>query len=390
MTYHKQIARCSWAVAAGLLLMLAAGCSGGESTKESVSFSSNASSSQTPQAFTVPEDQLGHLQIVTVTAGPWQRVLRLPGTVAFNGFVTTPVISQVSGPVGRVMVSPGEIVRRGQPMLYVNSPDYSQLRANYLKASDAHTLALKNYQRAKDLYQHHAVSERDMQEAESSETQAQADLQAAEQSLRIMGIARPETLATQTASPEAPLLAPINGETVERLCTSGQIVQAGQTQCFTISDTRSVWVMVNIYENDLAYVHRGDAVTITTDAYPKVFRGRISYLGAALDPASHTLQARIDTNNPGRLLKKDMYVTATVDAGTVKNAIALPDSAVLRDTENEPFVYLQTDKGSFLRRSVKTGQSHDGKTQIVAGLVPGDKVVGAGSLMLQFANSVQK
>ena len=377
--------------ALGMLALLAmmSGCSD-SNPNGAVSFSSRTASADEPQTFSVPSDQLAHIQIVTVAPGPWRRVLRLPGTVAFNGFVTTPVITQVSGPVGRILVFPGQMVKKGQPMLYVNSPDYSQLRSNYLKARDAYSLAEKEYQRTQDLYQHHAASQRDLQQAESAEVQAQADLQAAEQSLRILGIPKPESLAAQAASAEAPLLAPISGEVVERLCPSGQLVQAGATQCFTISDMHTVWVLVNVYENDLSYVHVGDPVSITTDAYPNVFHGKISYLGAALDAASHTLQARIDTANPKSLLRKDMYVTALVNAGQVKNAIALPDSAVLRDAENQPFVYVQTGADQFVRRQVQTGESHDGQTQIMAGLAPGEKVVGAGSLMLQFANSLQK
>src|SRR5262249_39738928 len=160
--------------------------------------------------------------------------------------------------------------------------------------------------------------------------------------------------------------------------------------CFTISDMRTIWVLVNVYENDLSYVHVGDPVTISTGAYPNVFHGKISFLGAALDAASHTLQARIDTANPNRLLRKDMFLTALVNAGQVKNAIALPDSAVLRDAENQPFVYVESGETQFVRQQVKTGESHDGQTQILAGLSSGQKVVGAGSLMLQFANSLQK
>ena len=372
-----------------VLLVVASGCSD-SSPNGAVSYSSKAASADAPQVFTVPRDQLGHIQIASVQPAPWKRVLRLPGTVAFNGYVTTPVISQVSGPVGRILVYPGQVVKKGQSMLYVNSPDYSQLRASYLKARDASSLAQKEYERTQDLYQHHAASERDLQQAESAKVQAQADLQAAEQSLRIVGISKPESLVADNASPEAPLLAPISGEVVERLCPSGQLVQAGTTQCFTISDVRTMWVLVNVYQNDLSYVHVGDPVTITSDAYPNTFHGKISYLGAALDPTSHTLQARIDTANPNRLLRKDMYVTATVNAGQVKNALAVPDSAVLRDAENQPYVYVQAGENQFMRRQVQTGESHDGQTRILSGIAPGDKVVGAGSLMLQFANSLQK
>ncbi len=272
-------------------------------------------------------------------------------------------------------------------MLYVSSPDYSQLRANYLKARDAHSLAHKNYLRSQDLYAHHAIAERDLQAAESAEIQAQADQTAAEQSLKILGIPRPDTLIENPTSPEVPVLAPISGEAVERLCSPGQVIQAGQTQCFTISDMSTVWVLANVYENQLAFVHVGDPVSIKTDAYPDMFHGRISFMGAALDPTSRTLQARIDTRNPAGRLKKDMYVTATVVAGKIDNALLVPDAAVLRDAENEPFLYVATGNNQFTRRPVKLGQSSEGKTQITDGLQSGEQVVGDGSLFLQFASS---
>ncbi len=348
----------------------------------------SAASSNDPHLFSVPQDQLSHLNIVTIQPTQVAHTLRLPGTVAYNAFTTTPVISQVSGPVGRITVVPGQMVKRGEPILYVSSPDFAQLRSNYIKARDAHELAHKNYARAQDLYQHHAIAERDLQTAESSEVQAQADLEAAEQSLRIVG-ANPDSIM-KARSAEVPVLAPISGEVVERLVAPGQLLQGGSTQCFTISDMRNVWVMVNVYQQDLNDVHIGDPATIHSDAYPDVFHGKISYLGASLDPTTRTLQARIVTDNPGEKLKKDMYVTVNVNAGVINNALAVPDAAVLRDAENQPFVYVEVAQGQFAQRPVKIGDSHDGKTQVTAGLQAGDKVVGDGSLFLQFQNSLQQ
>lgn len=372
--------------AAALLALMAAGCSS-DSAKIEASGSNTPSSKA--ELFTVPAEQMGHVQVVTIEPTTFPRVLRLTGTVAYNGFLTTPVITQVSGPVGRIVVSPGQQVRARQPMLYVSSPDYSQLRANYLKARDAHALAHKNYVRSQDLYQHHAIAERDLQAAESAEIQAQADLQAAEQSLKILGIPKPDTLIEKPVSPEVPLLAPISGEAVERLCAPGQVIQAGQTQCFTISNMKTVWVLANVYEAQLAYVHVGDPVTIKTDAYPDVFHGRISFMGAALDATSRTLQARIDTSNPSARLKKDMFVTATVVAGKISDALLVPDSAVLRDAQNEPFVYVEAGQNQFARRQVTVAESVGGKTHVVGGLKSGDHIAGDGSLFLQFANSLQ-
>jgi membrane fusion protein, heavy metal efflux system len=367
------------------LAMMLAACSGSDPGAKT--YAANGSAAGKTELFTVPKEQIAHIQIVTIQPTSWPRILRLTGNVAYNSFLTTPVITQVSGPVSRIMVSPGQQVTKGQPMLYVSSPDYSQLRANYLKARDAHSLAHKNFLRAQDLYEHHAIAERDLQVAESAEIQAQADQQAAEQSLKILGIPRPDTLIENPTSPEVPVLAPILGEAVERLCSPGQVIQAGQTQCFTISNMSTVWVLANVYENQLAYVHVGDPVTIKTDAYPEVFHGKISFMGAALDPTSRTLQARIDTRNPAGRLKKDMYVTATVVAGKIDHALLVPDAAVLRDAENEPFVYVAVGQDQFSRRPVKLGQSSEGKTQIVSGLQPGERVAGDGSLFLQFAGS---
>ncbi len=333
---------------------------------------------------------MSHVQVVTVQPTTLTRTLRLTGAVAYNGFRTTPVITQVSGPVSRVVVVPGQKVHQGQPMLYVASPDYSQLRTNYLKAKDAYALAQKTYVRSQDLYQHHAIAVKDLEQAESAEVQAGGDLASAEAALKVMGVTDPDAVEKGPSSYEVPVRAPIGGEVVEQLVSAGQLLQPGNTQCFTISDTSTVWVLVNVYQKDLPYVRVGDAVTIQTDAYPDSFRGRISYIAASLDPNTRTLPARIETLNPGEKLKKDMYVTATVQAGKIQNAIAVPDSAVLRDSENQPFVYAEVSANQFGRRSVTLGESLQGQTQITSGLQPGDHVIGDGSLFLQFANSLQR
>jgi cobalt-zinc-cadmium efflux system membrane fusion protein len=186
------------------------------------------------------------------------------------------------------------------------------------------------------------------------------------------------------------VLAPIGGEVVERLVSPGQVIQAGQTQTFTISDVSTVWVLANVYQADLSYVHVGDDVAVQTDSYPDIFHGKISYVSPELDPNTRTAQARIVVDNNGEKLKRQMYCTVTVTAGTVSNAIAVPDAAVLRDDENQPFVYIENSNNQFGRRSVTIGESTGGQTQVLSGLATGDKIVGNGSLFLQFANSLQQ
>lgn len=216
-------------------------------------------------------------------------------------------------------------------------------------------------------------------------------MESSEDALRALGMKDPEGLVRSPvrSTAEVPILAPVTGEIVERLVGPGQLLQSGSTQCFTISNTNTVWVLVNVYASDLPFVHLGDSVEISTDSYPEQFHGKISYIAPALDPNTRTLQARIVTENPGKKLKKDLYVTALVKAGAIPNAITVPSAAVLRDTENQPFIYVQTNENEFARRLVTLGASGQGRVQITSGLKEQEHLVGDGSLFLQFKNSIQ-
>jgi cobalt-zinc-cadmium efflux system membrane fusion protein len=377
------------ALAAGLAL---AGCGGpGASESKMTSYSGTESKEDSASLFNVPQDQLAHLQVVTVEKTKLPRLLRLTGNATYNAFKTTPVFSAIGGPVHEILVAPGQTVQAGQPLLTVNSPDYSAARSAYLKARAADSLAEKIYTRSQDLYSHGAIAEADLQQAESSRNQAAADMQSSEDALRALGLKDPEAVVKNPPkmTSQIPVIAPVGGEVVERLVGPGQLLMAGATQVFTISDMSTVWVLVNVYQGDMAYVHPGDSVDITTDSYPDVFHGKISYIAPALDPTTRTLQARIVTNNPGKKLKKDMYVTASVQAGAIRDALTVPDAAILRDTENQPFVYVQSGANQFARRIIKVAGNEGGRTQVTDGLKEGERVVADGALFLQFKNSLQ-
>jgi len=372
-----------------MLTLVLAGCgSKGEKTSQLTSYNASETKADTATLFTLPDDQMAHVQIVKTVKASLPRVLRFTGSVAYDALATTPVFPAVGGPVREILVAPGDFVHAGQPLLHVNSPDYSLARSTYLKAREVLQLADKNYKRSQDLYDHKAIAQRDLEQAESDRSLAQSDVESTGDALRVLGIADPDAKPTTTL--QIPVLAPVSGEIVERLVGPGQLLQAGATQCFTISDTAKVWVLVNVYQGDMGTVHIGDSADITTDAYPQSFRGRISYIAPAMDPVTRTLQERIETENPDHKLKRDMYVTATVRAGAIEGALLVPDSAVLRDTENQPFVYVLTGKNQFARRLVTPGDSVDGRTQIKTGLQEGESVAGDGSLFLQFRNSLQQ
>lgn len=381
--------------AAALLAVVCTGCGSGAGEAESkmTSYTSSEKKTDTAQAFHITQEQVGHIQVVPVQKENLPRVLRLTGSVAYNAFTTSPVFSAIGGPVREILAVPGQIVHSGQPLLTVTSPDYSVARSTYIKARDSYELSEKLYNRAKDLFSHGAISEADLQQAESTYNQAHADLESSTDALRALGLKDPDSVAktspTQSTA-EIPVIAPVNGEVVERLVGPGQLLQAGATQCFTISDTSSVWVLVNVYQTDLSFVRVGQDVEISTESYPETFHGKISYIAPSLDATTRTLQARIVAQNPGHKLKKDMYVNAEVRAAALQNVLTVPDSAVLRDTENEPFVYVQSQSTEFSRRQVTLGDSTDGRVQIRTGLKEGERVAGNGSLFLQFMNSLQQ
>ncbi|MGB8492866.1 MAG: efflux RND transporter periplasmic adaptor subunit [Candidatus Acidiferrum sp.] len=363
----------------------------GESESKMTSFTSSESKADTAELFSVPKEQMSHVQIVAAEKGPLARTLRLTGSVAYDAFATTPVFAAIGGPVHEILVAPGQFVQAGQPLLTVTSPDYSAARSAYIRAKDSYALSARLYTRAQDLYAHGAISEADLQQAESNQTQAHAEMESSADALRALGLKDPEAVIKQSAQSTAqiPVIAPVTGEIVERLVGPGQLLVGGTTQCFTISNTNTVWVLVNVFQSDLPFVHIGDTVEINTESYPDLFHGKISFIAPALDPTTRTLQARIVTQNPGKKLKRDMFVTAIVGAGSIPDAITVPDAAVLRDTESQPFVYVQTNANQFARRVVTLGSSSKGRTQITSGLKEGEHVVGDGGLFLQFKNSLQ-
>ncbi len=286
----------AWGAVSAIMWVLTS-CQGSGSNAANAA---GATNSNNPELFAIPPDQMSHVQVLTVQPTTLTRSLRLTGAVAYNSFRTTPVITQVSGPVSRVVVVPGQKVTQGQPMLYVASPDYSQLRTNYLKAKDAYALAQKAYSRAQDLYQHHAIAEQNVEQAESAEVQANGDLVSAQAALKVMGVTDPDALVKAPPSFEVPVRAPIGGLVVEQDVSAGQLIQPSTTQCFMISDISTVWVLVNVYQKDLPYVRVGDQVTIQTDTYPEVFHGRIAYVAASLGSEhAHAAGAHRDQQSRG-------------------------------------------------------------------------------------------
>ena len=335
--------------------------------------------------------QAARIRVGTVDMTSYRSSISTTGTVAFNGDRSTAVLAPVSGPITKIIVNPGSVVRRGDPLAMVTSPDFATATAAYRKAQSAY----RNLQRIADLdeqlFKNDAIPRRELEQAQTDAAGALADRDAAVEQMRALGVDESSISAVRENRPvsalEAVIRAPIEGTVVEKLCNPGQLITAGTTQCFTISDLSTVWVMANVFESDLAAVAAGQEASIVTAAQPAPIVGQVSYVGSLVDPSSKATAVRVLVPNPRDILKRDMLVNVSIKATQARNGLLIPASAVLRDDQNLPFVYLAVPNNHFARRSITIGARVGDRYEVKAGLTAGARIVVDGSLFVQFAGS---
>ncbi len=250
----------------------------------------------------------------------WDISVHTTGTVDWDADHTTQAITQVNGPISRILVDIGSKVHAGEPLLWVSSPDVVNALATYRKARNRVDLAKRVTERSKGLLDHGAMAAKDYEDTVADYNDAMTDVQNSLQPLKIFGITQQRDRrggeAGRAASiPNSPCVRPIDGTVVQKLVSPGLVIQAGQTVCFLISDVATVWVQGHIFDHDLPIVRMGDAVDETNPSFPGTFRGKIAYIGSFVDPDTRTTPVRIVTQNPAGLLKKDMFVDAVIHTG---------------------------------------------------------------------------
>jgi membrane fusion protein, heavy metal efflux system len=384
----KNICRVTLAVFAALFLN---SCGGSKQAPAAAAETAPAGDEAT--LFQVPQGQLEHLKIVDVRKATWSATVHTTGTVDWDADHTTQAITQVSGPITRLLVDTGSPVAVDQPLLYVSSPDVANAIATYRKARNHQDYAKKTLERSKDLLAHKVVATKDLEAAEQDYNDAGSDVENSLQALKIFGVTQQELDNAQSQgvaiNTQLAVRSPIAGVVVQKLVSPGLVIQAGMTACFMISDVSTVWVQGHIYERDLDSIHVGDTVEQTNAASKETFHGVVSYIGALLDPATRTTPVRIVTKNAQGILKKDMFVDAAIHTKSAKNVLSVPTSAILRNDENLPFVYVQVSPGQFGQRLVNLGAQQGDETEIASGVKEGEKLVAEGSVFLQFANSTR-
>lgn len=305
--------------------------------------------------------------------------LNVTGTVNPDIAREVPVISLASGRVVDIRARLDDHVKKGDLLLKVQSPDITNAYDTYLKAANDEQFANKAYVRAKDLYDHGAISLGMLEQAEDTQKDAKADLTAAEQQL--------DTLGVQKDHPSSivPVYAPISGVIVAQFVTNAAaagVTFSGSSTAFTIADLSVVWIICDVYENDLSKLQLGQTAQIRVNAYPdRVLAGHISDIGPVLDPSIRTAKVRIEVPNPG-ILRLGMFVTATLQSKTMESHAVVPSAAILH-LHDRDWVFVPFGDKHFKRVEVNVGRMlPSGKQEILSGIEPGQKVI-ASALQLE-------
>ena len=337
---------------------------------------------------TLTAAQRQNIHLYTVAPSKFHKTIDTTGAVDFDNDQATSVLAPFGGPVSRLLVSPGDQVRAGDPLAEVDSPDFATAISAYRKAlSTAQTLR-RVADLDKDLMQHDGVAQREEEQAQTDAANAEADRDAALQTLVSLNV-DPQVIKDLQAGkpvsrPGGAIRSPIAGTVVEKLVTPGELLSAGATPCFTVADLSRVWVMAQLFGSDLAAIKVGDPAEVEAGIATNVFPGTVDNISALVNPDTRSVMVRVVVENPGDFLKKQMYVRVRIQAREESTGLLIPVSAILRDDENLPFVYVAQPDGSFARQHVTLGYRAGDQYDIPAGLQAGDQIVVDGGLFIQF------
>ncbi len=330
-------------------------------------------------------DRPGRFPLATATGYRSTSTLNVTATVSPDISRQIPVISIASGRVVAIHTQIGASVKKGQLLMEVQSTDISNAFNAYLKTVNDERLARTQDERAKILYDKGAIARSQVEIADDGEQDAKADLLAAEQQLSVLGVDKDHP--SLTAKVYSPATGVVIAQNVTAAAATG-VTYAGTSTAFTIADLSQVWVICDVYENDLPMVHVGQTADIRLNAYPDhVITGSIAEIDAVLDPSLRTAKVRIQVPNPDRLMRIGMFATATFHGRKPEQHVAVPASAILH-LHDRDWVYVPAGEGKFSRVGVVAGAMiGDGKQEILSGLASGQQVV---TNALELQNSVEQ
>ena len=361
-----------------LLALILAGCGAkGKEMDPDAGAPPPAKVEQEADANTVKVDHPDQFPVAAAVERVTTPELNVTGVVSADVSRNVPVISLASGRVVEIRARLGDTVQKGQVLLRVQSPDIAGAFSDYRKAVADEILAGKQFERAQILYEKGAISLNDFQVAQDAEDKAKVDVETTLEHLHVLGVDKDHPAGV------VDIKAPVSGVITDQQVTNAAGVQGlSGSNPFTISDLSDVWILCDVYENDLSNVHIGETAEIRLNAYPdKVYTGRISNIGPILDPNIRTAKVRVEVANPGLLMRVGMFVTATFHGQKKVEYASVPASAILH-LHDRDWVYVPAGGNKFRRLEVIAGNNLPDKMQeIRKGIEPGQQVVGNALVM---------
>lgn len=299
---------------------------------------------------------------------------RLRGTCVVTPDVnrTVPVNALGGGRVVQVMARLGDAVTKGQTLVLISSPDVMSALGDYRKATADETLAKQQVERARLLFEHGTIAQKDLEAAQNVYQKSQVDVNTSGQRIAMLGG------SVQAQSPYIEVKAPISGTIIEQNVTAAAGVKSPDNapNLFTIANLSHVWVLCDVYEDELSRVQTGAIATVTLTAFPqRPFHGQITNVSTVLDSASRTAKARIELENPGRIMRQGMFATAEITSRATNTRLVVPTTAVLRQHDAD-WVFVKIGARAFRRTLVQAGQADASGLQVVDGGVrAGQQVV---------------
>jgi cobalt-zinc-cadmium efflux system membrane fusion protein len=326
------------------------------------------------KGYVLPDSLLKTIEIDTVNSSRVMNTLTLTGKVDFNEDNVIKLFPTISGQVSNIKVMPGDYVKQGQILAIIRSSDMAGFSNDFTSAKSNLEIARKTLDAANDMYTSGLASQRDKLAAQEGYNQAKSAFEKSKRVLNLYG---------GSMSGEYALKSPIEGFVVDRQVNNNMMIRSdNSTALFTISDLKNVWIMANVYESNISSVKMGDSVNVTTLAYPgKIFHGKIDRIMNVLDPSNKVMKLRIVLNNPGYLLKPEMFASVLVNSTENKRMMSIPSRALIFD-HSQYYVLVYKSQSDITIRPVQVLNTVGDKSFISEGLTEGERLIGTEALLI--------
>ncbi|MFZ0930372.1 MAG: efflux RND transporter periplasmic adaptor subunit [Syntrophobacteraceae bacterium] len=396
MRFDKKTISAGAALAAAALIIWAglyfAGNSGNRPTSEKKTGEPNAVQGDAlpPKSVELSETQVKSVKVEPAGERTFVIQREAVGSIDFNQDMTVQVFSPYQGKIVGLFAKLGDEVVKGQKLYTIDSPDLGQAESALITAAGVLELTTKTLARAQKLYETQGISQKDLEQAGSDQQSADGALKAARNAVRLFGKTEAEIdqiVAKRKIDPVMVVPSPITGRLTARNAALGLLVQPGAAPApYSVADISTMWMLAYVVESDSPLFHVGQEVKVKVMAWPdKVFEGKVSTIGAAVDPTTHRLLVRSEIRDPKHELRPGMFATFVIRTGDSLSATAVPLDGVVREGDGTMTVWVTTDRKTFTQRIVKLGLQQDGYHQIVDGLHPGELVATEGTLYLSNA-----